>query len=77
MLQPEQKTSALAPWNSFLACTCTLGIDGTVLPPRAESIEDPQTPGVITKPTKHPLQHGAFLFSCFGTPDDTFPSYFK
>ena len=35
----------------------TLSVDGTAVPPEAEPIEDPQTPGVMTKPAEHPLQH--------------------
>jgi hypothetical protein len=27
------------------------------VPPEAEPIEDPQTPGLMTKPPEHPLQH--------------------
>ena len=44
----------------------TLSVDGTAVPPEAEPIEDPQTPGVITKSAGHLLQHSwcapAFLF---------------
>jgi translation initiation factor 4E len=44
----------------------TLSVDGTAVPPEAEPIEDPQTPGVMTKPAEHPLQHSwcapPFLF---------------
>jgi translation initiation factor 4E len=39
------------------ARTRTLSVDGTAVPPEAEPIEDPQTPGVMTKPPEHPLQH--------------------
>ena len=39
------------------ARTRTLSVDGTAMPPEAESIEDPQTPGVMTKAPEHPLQH--------------------
>ena len=35
----------------------TLSVDGTAVPPEAEPVEDPQTPGVMTKPHEHPLQH--------------------
>ena len=48
----------------------TLSVDGTAVPPEAEPIEDPQTPGVMTKPAEHPLQHhGAFPLS--------FPFFYK
>ena len=33
----------------------TLSVDGTAVPPEAEPIEDPQTPGVITKSAGHLL----------------------
>jgi len=39
------------------ARTRTLSVDGTAVPPEAEPIEDPQTPGLMTKPPEHPLQH--------------------
>jgi translation initiation factor 4E len=39
------------------ARTRTLSVDGTAMPPEAEPIEDPQTPGLMTKPAEHPLQH--------------------
>lgn len=35
----------------------TLSVDGTAMPPEAEAVEDPKTPGVMTKPEEHPLQH--------------------
>ena len=31
-------------------------VDGAVVPSEAESIEDPQTPDVMTKPAEHSLQ---------------------
>jgi len=46
----------------------TLSVDGTAVPPEAEPVEDPQTPGVMTKPHEHPLQHSwcaAFPFPFF------------
>jgi translation initiation factor 4E len=39
------------------ARTRTLSVDGTAMPPEAEPIEDPQTPGLMTKPPEHPLQY--------------------
>ncbi|KAI0259700.1 translation initiation factor eIF 4e-like domain-containing protein [Gloeopeniophorella convolvens] len=39
------------------ARTRTLSVDGTPVPPEAEPIEDPKTPGVMTRPPEHPLQH--------------------
>ena len=39
------------------ARTRTLSVDGTAVPPEAEPIEDPQTPGLMTRPPEHPLQH--------------------
>ena len=38
-----------------------LGVDGTAVPPEAEPIEDPQTPGVMTKLAEH--NHGALPLS--------------
>jgi len=32
------------------------------VPPEAEPIEDPQTPGVMTKPPEHPLQHAWTIY---------------
>jgi hypothetical protein len=43
--------------TAHYARTRTLSVDGTAVPPEAEPIEDPQTPGVMTKPPEHPLQH--------------------
>jgi translation initiation factor 4E len=43
--------------TAHYARTRTLSVDGTAVPPEAEAIEDPQTPGVMTKPSEHPLQH--------------------
>ncbi|KAF8268558.1 translation initiation factor eIF 4e-like domain-containing protein [Lactarius quietus] len=40
----------------------TLSVDGTAVPPEAEPIEDPQTPGVMTKPHEHPLQHSWTIY---------------
>jgi len=39
------------------ARTRTLSVDGTAVPPEAEPVEDPQTPGLMTRPSEHPLQH--------------------
>ncbi|KAI0302804.1 translation initiation factor eIF 4e-like domain-containing protein [Multifurca ochricompacta] len=44
------------------ARTRTLSVDGTAVPPEAEPIEDPQTPGVMTKPAEHPLQHSWTIY---------------
>ncbi|KAI9459382.1 eukaryotic translation initiation factor 4E class II [Russula earlei] len=44
------------------ARTRTLSVDGTAVPPEAEPIEDPQTPGVMTKPPEHPLQHSWTIY---------------
>lgn len=38
-----------------------LGVDGTAVPPEAEPIEDPQTPGAMTKLAEH--NHGALPLS--------------
>lgn len=35
----------------------TLSVDGSAMPPEAEAIPDPQTPGLMTKPQEHPLQY--------------------
>jgi hypothetical protein len=43
------------------ARTRTLSVDGTAVPPEAEPIEDPQTPGLMTKPPEHPLQHSWYV----------------
>jgi translation initiation factor 4E len=43
------------------ARTRTLSVDGTAMPPEAEPIEDPQTPGLMTKPPEHPLQHSWYV----------------
>ncbi|KAH9961638.1 hypothetical protein BGW80DRAFT_1463765 [Lactifluus volemus] len=43
--------------TAHYARTRTLSVDGTAVPPEAEPIEDPQTPGLMTKPPEHPLQH--------------------
>jgi translation initiation factor 4E len=43
------------------ARTRTLSVDGTAVPPEAEPIEDPQTPGVMTNPPEHPLQHSWYV----------------
>ncbi|KAI9462867.1 eukaryotic translation initiation factor 4E class II [Lactarius psammicola] len=40
----------------------TLSVDGTAVPPEAEPVEDPQTPGVMTKPHEHPLQHSWTIY---------------
>ena len=48
----------------------TLSVDSTAVPPEAEPIEDPQTPGVVTKPAENRLQHhGAF--------PPSFPFFYK
>ena len=47
------------------ARTRTLSVDGTAVPPEAEPIEDPQTPGLMTKPPEHPLQH-SWCVPCAG-----------
>ena len=39
------------------ARTRSRSVDCTAEPPEAEPIEDPQTPGLMTKPPEHPLQH--------------------
>ncbi|KAI0280092.1 translation initiation factor eIF 4e-like domain-containing protein [Russula aff. rugulosa BPL654] len=44
------------------ARTRTLSVDGTAVPPEAEPIEDPQTPGLMTKPPEHPLQHSWTIY---------------
>lgn len=44
------------------ARTRTLSVDGTAMPPEAEPIEDPQTPGLMTKPPEHPLQHSWTIY---------------
>ncbi|KAA1478700.1 translation initiation factor eIF4e [Dentipellis sp. KUC8613] len=43
--------------TAHYARTRTLSVDGTAMPPEAESIPDPQTPGVMTKAPEHPLQY--------------------
>ncbi|TFY73756.1 hypothetical protein EWM64_g10256 [Hericium alpestre] len=43
--------------TAHYARTRTLSVDGTPVPPEAEAVEDPQTPGVMTKAPEHPLQH--------------------
>ncbi|KAH9955881.1 translation initiation factor eIF 4e-like domain-containing protein [Lactifluus volemus] len=43
--------------TAHYARTRTLSVEGTAVPPEAEPIEDPQTPGLMTKPPEHPLQH--------------------
>ena len=53
------------------ARVCTLSVDGTVVLPEAEPIEDLQTPCVVTKPAV-PLRHSwcvpSFLFlQCYST----------
>jgi translation initiation factor 4E len=47
--------------SAHYARTRTLSVDGTAVPPEAEPIEDPQTPGVMTKPQEHPLQHSWYV----------------
>jgi translation initiation factor 4E len=42
---------------ALYARTRTLSVEGIVVLPEAEPIEDPQTPGLMTKPPEHPLQH--------------------
>ena len=39
--------------TAHYACTRTLSVDGSAVPPEAEPIEDPQMPGVMTKPAEH------------------------
>ncbi|KAI0253434.1 eukaryotic translation initiation factor 4E class II [Lactifluus subvellereus] len=48
--------------TAHYARTRTLSVDGTAVPPEAEPIEDPQTPGVMTKPPEHPLQHSWTIY---------------
>jgi len=43
-------SAALVPYGFPLARTRTLGVKGTAVPPKAEPIKDPQTPGVMAKP---------------------------
>ncbi|KAI0027410.1 translation initiation factor eIF 4e-like domain-containing protein [Vararia minispora EC-137] len=43
--------------TAHYARTRTLSVDGSPVPPEAEQIEDPKTPGVMTKAPEHPLQH--------------------
>jgi translation initiation factor 4E len=43
--------------TAHYARTRTLSVDGTAVPPEAESIEDPQTPALMMQPPEHPLQH--------------------
>ena len=49
------------------ARTRILGVDGTAVPPEAEPIEDPQTPGVMAKLAEH---HGALPLSFSFTKTD-------
>ncbi|KAI0316839.1 translation initiation factor eIF 4e-like domain-containing protein [Amylostereum chailletii] len=42
--------------TAHYARTRTLSVDGSPMPPEAETIEDPKTPGVMTKAPEHPLQ---------------------
>ncbi|KAH9961639.1 translation initiation factor eIF 4e-like domain-containing protein, partial [Lactifluus volemus] len=48
--------------TAHYARTRTLSVDGTAVPPEAELIEDPQTPGLMTKPPEHPLQHSWTIY---------------
>ncbi|ETW75701.1 hypothetical protein HETIRDRAFT_422374 [Heterobasidion irregulare TC 32-1] len=48
--------------TAHYARTRTLSVDGTPVPPEAESIEDPQTPGLMTKAPEHPLQHSWTIY---------------
>ncbi|KAI0062777.1 translation initiation factor eIF4e [Artomyces pyxidatus] len=44
------------------ARTRTLSVDGTPVPPEAETFEDPKTPGVLTTAPEHPLQHSWTIY---------------
>ncbi|THH20308.1 hypothetical protein EW146_g1013 [Bondarzewia mesenterica] len=48
--------------TAHYARTRTLSVDGTAMPPEAEPIEDPQTPGLMTKAPEHPLQHSWTIY---------------
>jgi translation initiation factor 4E len=52
--------------NAITACyahMCTLRVNGMAIPPEVEPNKDPQTtPGIMTKPSKHPLQHSWYIF---------------
>ncbi|VDB87811.1 unnamed protein product [Peniophora sp. CBMAI 1063] len=63
----------------------TLSVDGSPMPPEPEQIEDPKTPGVMTKAPEHPLQFtwtiyhdckskGAFVPPSAGATQEGFPA---